>query len=289
MTTPIRVDRLAADDALLDALGGRRYAGDDPVALLLGSFATACDAPIGCVTRPGARRRRVLWSTFATGLFLVSGISVSAAVSANLPTADEAVARGARASAPRLDEGQTSFSAPSAALVESRVSKTWQSATASVHAPGVQRADPALLPANLRGRTPVVTPATRPGANANVNDQAAGHGGASSPAAAGNASATRGANSGASSAAAAAANANASRGANSGASSAAAAANASPGASAKTAGNGASPNVATLGQAGGIPSEAPTANSAKPAEPASSANPAKPGQCASAGRAPAGR
>lgn len=99
MTHPLRVDQLAADALLLDDLAARRYAGHDPLGRALAALAVAVDAPIGPSSR-SRHRRRIGWSTLATGFFLASGIGVAAAVSGTLPSVDESWARAPRVEIP---------------------------------------------------------------------------------------------------------------------------------------------------------------------------------------------
>ncbi len=87
MNDPIRVDLLASDDRLLDAVAARSYAGSDPLATMLLTYARACDSPAPA-TRPAAGRRRIrraVISGFASMSLLVSGVSAAAAVSDRLP------------------------------------------------------------------------------------------------------------------------------------------------------------------------------------------------------------
>ena len=87
MTEPIRLDALAADDRLLNDVGGRRYAGSDPLGSLLLTFAQACDDPAPARRPVGNRRstRRVVISTVATAAFLASGAGGAAAVTHHVP------------------------------------------------------------------------------------------------------------------------------------------------------------------------------------------------------------
>lgn len=59
MSDPDQLGDLFADDALLDRLAAREGAGDDPVALLLGSLASYVDQPIG-QHRPVGRHRALV-------------------------------------------------------------------------------------------------------------------------------------------------------------------------------------------------------------------------------------
>ncbi len=120
MTHPLRVDLLAADTLMLDDLAGRRYAGHDPLGLALAAFAAACDEPIGPSSR-SRHRRRIGWSTLATGFFLASGIGVAAAVSGTLPSADEGWARPPRVEQPVSIGSGAVRAEPLAALVAPQV------------------------------------------------------------------------------------------------------------------------------------------------------------------------
>ncbi|HOF63710.1 MAG TPA: hypothetical protein PLL54_05340 [Dermatophilaceae bacterium] len=120
MTHPLRVDQLAADTLMLDDLAGRRYAGHDPLGLALAAFAAACDEPIGPSSR-SRHRRRIGWSTLATGFFLASGIGVAAAVSGTLPSADEGWARPPRVEQPVSIGSGAVRAEPLAALVAPQV------------------------------------------------------------------------------------------------------------------------------------------------------------------------
>ena len=120
MTHPLRVDQLAADALLLDDLAGRRYAGHDPLGLTLAALAAACDEPIGPATR-SRHRRRIGWSTLATGFFLASGVGVAAAVSGALPSVDQGWDRPARIEQPVSPVSDTAHKDPLTALLAPQV------------------------------------------------------------------------------------------------------------------------------------------------------------------------
>ena len=120
MTHPLRVDQLAADALLLDDLAGRRYAGHDPLGLTLAALAAACDEPIGPATR-SRHRRRIGWSTVATGIFLASGVGVAAAVSGALPSVEQSWDRPVRSEQPASPVSEAAHKDPLTALLAPQV------------------------------------------------------------------------------------------------------------------------------------------------------------------------
>ena len=83
-----------ADDALLDAIGARDYAGNDPLAGMLLAYAMACDAPSPAMPIRARRRRRAVLGAFASAAFIISGAGVAAAMSDSLPTVQQLFAGG---------------------------------------------------------------------------------------------------------------------------------------------------------------------------------------------------
>ncbi len=106
MRDRLEPDTLAADDALLNAVGRRSYPGDELIGALLLSFALAVDAPSpgsGAVRRRRTHLQRFAVSTLATATLVASSVGVAAAVSDGLPsmsdrTAGPAVVTGGQVS-----------------------------------------------------------------------------------------------------------------------------------------------------------------------------------------------
>lgn len=75
------IDPMMYDDLILDQIAGRRYAGADPVAMMLNDLALACDQPLGSATR---RRRSGPWRFAGGALATVAFVGASATLAAAL-------------------------------------------------------------------------------------------------------------------------------------------------------------------------------------------------------------
>ncbi|MEO7448357.1 MAG: hypothetical protein ABI336_08800 [Humibacillus sp.] len=112
MSDPTPLQDLIADDRLLDRLGARLDAGNDPLALMLAAVATKADRPLPVPPRRRRVRGRRLVSALALLTVGVSGAGVAAAVT--LPVYGPGAAEHARVQ--RAMDDRAADSRPSALL-----------------------------------------------------------------------------------------------------------------------------------------------------------------------------